>query len=232
MPDASGLGERLCFGSPGPGDPDVLSGLLGTSAFKKYIWAWQFGRSPDRATPVTAYADGELVGFNGLMAVEAQVDGQSIPAAWSCDFIVTPACRRHGVGRAIKQELDRRCGFLMTLGTSEAAAKVLAASGWEQGEGPRSHVRVNRALGNRERIRSWIQWLLLRGGSTPADWGRIQDRRGGQTSRRSRTRSALGRDRAGLCPLRGSRCRLSALALCRPSARGLPVHNVSTKREA
>jgi GNAT superfamily N-acetyltransferase len=159
MPDEIRLGERLSFGSPGPGDPELLSRLLGTSAFKKLIWAWQFGRSPDRATPVTAYIGGELVGFNGLMAVEVHVDGRYIPAAWSCDFIVSPEHRRHGVGRAIKQELDRRCSFLMTLGTSEAAAKVLGASGWQQGEGPRTYTRIHRARSNRERARKLIQWV-------------------------------------------------------------------------
>lgn len=160
MSDASGLVERLSFGSPGPGDSALLSELLGTSAFKQSIWDWQFGRAPERATPVTAYLGGDLVGFNGLMAVEAQVDGRSIPAAWSCDFIVRPDQRRHGVGRAIKRELDRRCSFLMTLGTSEAAAKVLAASGWQQGEGPRTYIRINRARGGRERARKLLQWLL------------------------------------------------------------------------
>lgn len=163
---------ELSFSSPGSDDPEELARLLGTSAFKPHIWSWQFGRYPDRARPVTAYLDGDLAGFNGLMAVDVNIEGRILPAAWSCDFIVKPNYRRRGVGRALKQELDRRCSFLMALGTSEAAASVLSASGWQQGSGPRAYMRVNRALGRGDRLRQFIQAVgrgLARQPEVPAD---------------------------------------------------------------
>jgi CelD/BcsL family acetyltransferase involved in cellulose biosynthesis len=159
MTGSTASNMELSFGSPQPGEPEKLAELLGTTAFKRVIWDWQFGRAPERIQPVTAYHGQELVGFNGAMPVDVVFDGDTRPAAWSCDFIVKPECRRHGVGGALKHELDRRSSFLLTQGTSEAAATVLARSGWQPGQGPRSYVRLQRARGPRDRIRRALQGL-------------------------------------------------------------------------
>ena len=161
--------DGLRFGTPGVDDRNSIVRLLGQQLFKETTWDWQFGRVPDRVQPVTAYFDDEVVGFNGTMPVVVLIDGERVPAVWSCDFVVASQYRRMGVGSAVKSELDRRSGFLMTLGTSEAAAHVLLRSGWQQGSGPSRYRKLRFANG----YRSWPRALLQLPGQLLGQPGRL-----------------------------------------------------------
>jgi L-malate glycosyltransferase len=132
--------------------------MLGNATFKGLIWDWQFRATTDEVQPVAAYAGDRLIGFNGLIGVDVQFDGERVPAAWSCDFIVAPDYRRHGVGRGLKQELDTRSDMMMALGVSSSAAPVLEQAGWRSGPGPRTWVRWQKPRGLQTNLRRWTQY--------------------------------------------------------------------------
>lgn len=109
---------------------DVIR-LLGIEAYKEDVWAWQFQREPDYCRhSLVALSEQRCVGFNGVMPVTLNQAGTSLPAAWSCDFVVDASCRGQGVGKLIKKALAAQQPRLMSLGISDMAVRVLEKSGW------------------------------------------------------------------------------------------------------
>jgi GNAT superfamily N-acetyltransferase len=156
--DPPPLRTPIRYGTVTPEDRVVVIDMLGNAAFKGLIWDWQFTAMAGEIQPVGAYDGDRLIGFNGLIGVDVQFDGKRMPAAWSCDFIVAPEYRRHGVGRGLKEELDKRCDLIMALGVSSSAAPVLKRAGWQSGPGPLTWVRWCRPRGLNAMVRKWMQY--------------------------------------------------------------------------
>lgn len=152
--------------------------LLGDEPHKRLLWDWQFAaaRSADNGL-VVAISNGEVVGFNGAMPIRIQVAGEQHPAMWSCDFHVAAAFRGQGLGKAIKQELHRRCDHIMSLGISDLATPVLEKSGWRKGTAVYSLRRYQGWSPDRrlllrpwQRYLAWRQRLPATSGGLTLDW--------------------------------------------------------------
>ena len=156
--DALPLHTPIRYRTVTPDDRAAVIDMLGNATFKGLIWDWQFRVTTDEVQPVAAYAGDRLIGFNGLIGIDVQFDGERVPAAWSCDFIVAPDYRRHGVGRGLKQELDTRHDVMMALGVSSSAAPVLEQAGWRSGPGPLTWVRWQKPHGFQANVRRWMQY--------------------------------------------------------------------------
>lgn len=144
-----------------PEHRDGILQLLGNEPHKRLLWQWQFAAASqtDNALVVAVVGD-EVVGFNGAMPIRVHYQQQEHPALWSCDFNVAERFRGQGLGKAIKQELHRRCDHIMSLGISDLATPVLEKSGWCKGSTVYS-LRYYRgwAADRRLLLRPW-QWLL------------------------------------------------------------------------
>lgn len=127
--------------------------------FKTLIWEWQFEQNPfgKAFTPVVFVDDDDrVIGFNGVVAVNASDHGQPIDALWSCDFYVATEWRGKGLGSKIKAALHKQCDDIITLGVSDKAAQVLAHLGWK----PYHSVFNYRLLRRPDSLRQWGLWLF------------------------------------------------------------------------
>lgn len=136
--------------------------LFSDVPYKAELWRWQFESNPFGLafSPVALVDDeDEVVGFNGVMAVDATDHGEAIRVLWSCDFYLAEQWRGQGLGSAIKHELHRKAPVMMAFGISNQASKVLRHLGWV----PDDSVRSYRMLRRRKGLRSWLlgglQWL-------------------------------------------------------------------------
>ncbi len=135
---------------------DVIR-LLGIEGYKEDVWAWQFQRETDYCRhSLVALSEQRCVGFNGVMPVTLNQAGTSLPAAWSCDFVVDASCRGQGVGKLIKKALAAQQPRLMSLGISDMAVRVLEKSGWRSSLTPVTAYSMNRTR------RDW-KGLIIRG---------------------------------------------------------------------
>lgn len=150
-----------------PTDPDDLQeireavlGLVGNARSRRTLWHWQFESSPRGGTYdplVERDASGRIVGFNGEMPVRIRFDGQDRLATWSCDFHVHSSARGTGVGRRLKERLHERHPFLMTLGVSPVATKVLSHLGWRRSDRVRNFRRLRSFRGTRAILQQGVQ---------------------------------------------------------------------------
>ena len=136
-----------CLSKLEPELRDQTIALLGGHAYKRALWEWQFERIPDadRVKLIVARDQAGVVqGFNGSMPIRARIDGATIEAHWSCDFIVAEDARGHGIGTRMKDVLRRECGVLMASGISPVADHVHRAAGWGRGAVLPRYTRVRR----------------------------------------------------------------------------------------
>ena len=122
-------------------DKEAVMAVLGNGGIKRPLMDWQFERCSNRR-PIVSTKNGKLSGFNGIMPVNIWLDGKCVDAAWSCDFIVSPDCRRQGIGRQLKAALDADWPFLMALGISRVGQLALRTAGWVPFHGPKRYSRV------------------------------------------------------------------------------------------
>lgn len=151
-----------CLESVPPTERDAIIELLGAARFKQLLWEWQFhAKVGDRArTLIVAYDDdGSVIGFNGSIPVAVQLKEKTVPALWSCDFIVSAACRGKGIGHSLKRELLGASRLVMALGLSAAADRVHASMGWTRGPSVRSFTRLQKPRGVRSFIKLSAQYL-------------------------------------------------------------------------
>ncbi len=142
--------------------------LLWDVPYKPAIWHWQFEENPfGKAFQPVVFIDDDdrVIGFNGVMPVDATDQGRSIEVLWSCDFYVAADWRGNKLGSKIKAELHRKATQIMALGVSDKACKVLAHLGWQRYH-PIHSYRLTR---QRDSLRNWAFTALqcfnrLRGG--------------------------------------------------------------------
>ncbi|MGQ7274718.1 GNAT family N-acetyltransferase [Marinobacter sp. V034] len=111
--------------------------LLESVPYKPLLWKWQFEETPyaERFNPVILVDDADkVVGFNGIMPIEATEFGVPIDVLWSCDFHVSANMRGQGLGKQIKRTLIEQADIIMSFGVSDQASHVLAKMGWHQSE--------------------------------------------------------------------------------------------------
>jgi GNAT superfamily N-acetyltransferase len=157
---------------------EAVLGLVGNEAGRRELWQWQFERNP-RGVPYEPLVErddqGRVVGFNGEMPVRIRFDGEEFLATWSCDFHVHESTRGTGVGRRLKERLHERHPFLMTLGVSPIATRVLTHLGWRPYDGVRNFRHIRSFRGTRELLQQGVQAGNALLGSTrlvPARLGR------------------------------------------------------------
>ena len=152
--------------------------LLGNEPHKRLLWQWQFAAASqaDNALVVAVVGD-EVVGFNGAMPIRVHDQGREHAALWSCDFNVAERFRGQGLGKAIKQELHRRCDHIMSLGISDLATPVLEKSGWRKGTAVYSLRRYQGWSPDRRLLLrpwqgylAWRQRLPAASGGLTLDW--------------------------------------------------------------
>lgn len=128
--------------------------LLSDVPYKPALWQWEFENNPfgETFSPVLMVGrDDKVVGFNGVMPIEATEKGQPIDALWSCDFHVSEAWRGVGVGSLIKAELHRKASIIMAFGISDQASHVLQHLGWR----PHQNVHNYRLQRQHRSVRDW-----------------------------------------------------------------------------
>lgn len=131
--------------------------LLSAVPYKAEIWEWEFESNPfgKPFSPVLMVdPEDQVVGFNGVMPIEASEWGRPIDALWSCDFHVAPGWRGLGLGSRIKAELHQKARTLMAFGISDQASLVLQHLGWQ----PDWSVRNYRLLRQRK---GWRDWMFM-----------------------------------------------------------------------
>lgn len=136
--------------------------LFSNVPHKAQLWQWEFESNPfGKAFDPVLLVDREdqVVGFNGVMPIEATAYGEPIDALWSCDFHVVESWRGKGLGSQIKSVLHGKAKEVMAFGISDHASRVLLHLGWK----PDLRVRNYRLLRSSRGIREWafraIQWL-------------------------------------------------------------------------
>lgn len=140
-------------------DSAEILALLGNAWFKKHLIDWQFASSPGKA-PLLIRSNNDIVAFNGVMPVKVWLNGVEIDSAWSCDFFVRRDCRRKGLGRALKAQLDTIWPIIMALGVSQAGQMTLLKAGWKPLPGPRRFIRILHGTGFRKKVIACIQRIL------------------------------------------------------------------------
>lgn len=160
-PEAVGRDSRA-GSSVLPADPvrEAIVEIVGNEEARRRLWSWQFEHNP-RGVPFEPLLErdeqGRIVGFNGEMPVLVRFDGQEFLATWSCDFHVHQRARGTGVGRRLKERLHERHPFLLTLGVSPIAVKVLTHLGWRPSDRVRNFRRLRSFRGRRALLQQGVQ---------------------------------------------------------------------------
>lgn len=144
--------------------------LLGNGTIKAKLWSWQFEENPFGLpfNPVIVEADGEIIGFNGMMPVLARYRGVTREILWSCDFIVAKSWRGKGIGRLIKTALISQSSIIMAFGISNRAAPVLLKMGWKTSQEVFHYRRFSTSGSFRESVLRGLQLLnRIRGLGVP-----------------------------------------------------------------
>ncbi|MGP4843262.1 hypothetical protein ACTXGQ_03950 [Marinobacter sp. 1Y8] len=144
--------------------------LLESVPYKPLLWTWQFEETPyaDRFNPVILLDDADkVVGFNGIMPVDATEFGVPIDVLWSCDFHVCSSMRGQGLGKQIKRTLIEQADIIMSFGVSDQASHVLSKMGWQQSE----------TVYNYRLVREWrsprmLAFQVLQWGNAIRSWAR------------------------------------------------------------
>ena len=140
-------------------EQEKVMALLGIGSYKKEIWSWQFGENSPYC--VTAYRNGVLVGFNGIIPIEVQAKEVSHKAFWSCDFVVDAQLRGSGVGSKLKDEVLRLYSksIVSSYGISDVAYAVLKKKGWSANEATVDFKKLSKASSHRDVPKVAVQWL-------------------------------------------------------------------------
>jgi len=136
--------------------------LFGDVPYKAELWQWQFESNPFGLpfTPIVLVdGQGKVVGFNGVMAVDAVECGEPIRVLWSCDFYLAEHWRGQGLGSAIKHKLHLQAPVIMAFGISNRASTVLRHLGWMPDDSVKSYRMLRRSKGLRSWLLRSLQWM-------------------------------------------------------------------------
>ena len=94
---------------------EVVFGDLDPVRLKASTWQWQFQNNPaGPAFCFLAEADGVIVGQYATIPTRFSIQGKETLLAFSCDTMIHPRYRRHGMFSALARELyafmEDRCG--------------------------------------------------------------------------------------------------------------------------
>lgn len=95
---------------------------------------WLYGSNPDmhgEDRPLWILdRKGKVVGQQGAMPVELQVDGHMHEAQWALDLMVRPEWRMRGAGPLLSDAMLESADLTMAVGVSEEASKAFVSAGW------------------------------------------------------------------------------------------------------
>ena len=115
-------------------DAEVLIDKLPFPNCKGRLWDWQFSGSglSGKNQSLVLVVDNTICGFNGVMPVNAYVNGEATRLFWSCDFALEACYRGRGFGRALKHHLKNlhKNEMIASLGISDSAYQLLLTMGW------------------------------------------------------------------------------------------------------
>lgn len=123
--------------------PDDVLGFLDhtVSARGRRHWQWKYGAGGADA-PAAFYwraADGQVLGFIGLMRTALHTAGAVHPAAWFVDWYVAPG--QPGIGMGLLRKAEAAAGVLLTLQGSADTRQILPRLGWKESAAPVTWVR-------------------------------------------------------------------------------------------
>jgi len=113
-------------------------------------WRWKYRPGPAGLPAGFAWqeADGQILGYIGLMWTTLSAAGAAHRAAWFVDWHVIPGDRAVGVGFGLLRKAEAAAGVLLTLQGSPDTRRILPRLGWKEATNPRTFVRplTGRAL--------------------------------------------------------------------------------------
>lgn len=107
-------------------------------------WRWKYRPGPADLPAGFAWqeANGEFLGYIGMMWTTLGAAGSSHRAAWFVDWHVLPGERAVGVGFGLLRKAEAAAGVLLTLQGSPDTRQILPRLGWKESTAPRTFVRT------------------------------------------------------------------------------------------
>ncbi|HVN87974.1 MAG TPA: hypothetical protein VMW17_24295 [Candidatus Binatia bacterium] len=125
--------------------PEAVFAFLDTtvSARGPAHWRWKY-RVGAVTEPTALYfdgADGQVLGFIGMMPTALHAGGATCPVAWFMDWHVNQSERTVGVGLGLLRKAEALAGTLLTLQGSLDTRAMLPELGWRHTDSARTWIR-------------------------------------------------------------------------------------------
>jgi len=106
-------------------------------------WRWKYRPGPAGEPAGFAWreANGQILGYIGLMWTTLCTATAQHRAAWFVDWHVLPGDRAVGVGFGLLRKAEAAAGVLLTLQGSADTRQILPRLGWKEAAGPQTFVR-------------------------------------------------------------------------------------------
>lgn len=109
-----------------------LDARVGPRGRTHWTWKYRLGAAEGPSAFYWEEANGEILGFIGLMRTALHDGARHHPAAWFVDWHVAPGERSVGVGLGLLRKAEAAAGILATLQGSPDTRQILPRLGWKQ----------------------------------------------------------------------------------------------------